>query len=142
MDHVVYLDRKSNEPQKLLTGEKTEIVRGATGRKLPYGRVFENDILYFITNDGSGTVFAKARVVSVFNSEKLTPVQSNELLNQHREPLNLTTDQIKRWGGKRYLILIKITDYEVLEPFKIDRSDYGNMDDWLIVENIQTVKLS
>lgn len=140
MDHVVYLDQKANEPQKLLSGEKTEIVRGATGRKLPYGRVFENDILYFITNDGSGTVFAKARVTSVFNSEKLTPEQSNALLNQHQEKLNLNAAQIKRWGGKRYLVLIEIADYETLEPFKIDRSAYGNMDDWLPVEDIQTVK--
>ncbi len=141
MDHVVYLDQKANEPQKLSTGEKTEVVRGATGRKLPYGRVFENDILYFISNDGSGTVHAKARVDAVFNSEKLTPEQSNALLKQHQDKLNLNAAQIKRWGGKWYLVLIKITDYETLEPFKINRSAYGNMDDWLPVEDIQTVKL-
>ena len=39
MDHVVYLDAKANELDRLLDGSKAMIIRGATGRKLPYGRV-------------------------------------------------------------------------------------------------------
>ncbi len=39
MDHVVYLDKKTNELEKLKSGEKTMLIRGATGRKMPYGRV-------------------------------------------------------------------------------------------------------
>lgn len=40
MDHVVYLDAKEKELNKLLSGQKTMIIRGAAGRKMPYGRVF------------------------------------------------------------------------------------------------------
>ena len=139
MDHVVYLDVKAKEPQKLSAGEKTMIVRGAAGRKLPYGRVFEGDILYFIGNDGSGEVFGKARVVSVLNSEKMDQETSLALLASHQAALQLDARQQKRWGCKRYLVLIEIADYEALSPFKIDRSAYGNMDDWLPVEDINTV---
>ena len=32
MDHVAYVDAKARELEKLLAGEKTMIVRGATGR--------------------------------------------------------------------------------------------------------------
>ena len=53
MDHVVYLDTKANELVSLLDGKKkTMIIRGATGRKLPYGRVNQSDILYFIESFG------------------------------------------------------------------------------------------
>ena len=142
MDHVVYVDSKAKEPQKLSAGEKTMIVRGAAGRKLPYERVFENDVLYFISNDGSGLVFGKAQVTAVINSGKLTPDESNDLLTNHQDKLNLDAKQLTRWGGKRFLVLIQIADYEALQPFKIDRSGYGNMDDWLPVEDIQTVKLN
>jgi len=34
-----------------------------------------------------------------------------------------------------------VLNFEKLEPFKIDRSEYGNMDDWLLVENIEKVKI-
>ena len=48
MDHIVYLDAKAGELDKLLSDNKTMIIRGATGRKLPYGRVSIDDVLYFI----------------------------------------------------------------------------------------------
>ena len=69
-DHVVYLDAKSNEYEKLLEGSKTMIIRGATGRKIPYGRVNKGDVLYFINNNAEGVVKAKALVSSVYNQEK------------------------------------------------------------------------
>jgi hypothetical protein len=48
---------------------------------------------------------------------------------------------LKRFAGKRYLVLITIKDFEAIEPFKIDRSEYGNMDDWLPVDNIENVRM-
>ena len=39
MDHVVYLDASAREMEGILGGEKTMIIRGATGRKMPYGRL-------------------------------------------------------------------------------------------------------
>ena len=44
-DHVVYLDAKAQELSRIISGEKTMILRGAAGRKMPYGRVFEKDVL-------------------------------------------------------------------------------------------------
>jgi hypothetical protein len=38
MDHVVYLDAKEKELDKLRSGQKSMIIRGAAGRKLPHGR--------------------------------------------------------------------------------------------------------
>jgi len=36
-------------------------------------------------------------------------------------------------------VLIAVKNVEQIEPFKIDCSGYGNMDDWLPVENIGKV---
>ena len=52
MDHVVYLDAKAKEVENLLSGDKTMIIRGAAGRKMPYGRVSSGDVLYFIQDNG------------------------------------------------------------------------------------------
>ncbi len=76
MDHVVYLDVKAKELDYLLDGSKTMIIRGAAGRKLPYGRVSEGDVLYFINNNAEGVVKAKAVVKKVLNSDKMTQEQS------------------------------------------------------------------
>ena len=50
MDHVVYLDHKARELENLKNGKKSMIIRGAMGRKMPYGRVDKEDVLYFIEN--------------------------------------------------------------------------------------------
>ena len=70
MDHVVYLDSTAKELDLLLSGKKTMIIRGATGRKMPHGRVYPDDTLYLINNNAEGLILAKARVKSVINSEK------------------------------------------------------------------------
>lgn len=141
MDHVVYTDAKSQELEKLIKGEKTMIIRGATGRKLPYGRVNIGDILYLINNNGEGIVKAKCQVKSVFNSEKMDLETSKKLVDSNALALNLSPAQYKKWAGKRFLTLIEIESVKEIAEFKIDKSEFGNMDDWLLVEDINAVKV-
>jgi hypothetical protein len=141
MDHIVYLDASAKELDLLLSGKKTMIIRGATGRKMPYGRVNRDDILYFINNNAEGLILAKARVGSVFNSDKLTEAESVRLVEKHQDRLQLSQKQQARWGGKRYLVLIEVSEVKKVEPFQVDKSEYGNMDDWLPVGQIEQVKL-
>ncbi len=142
MDHVVYVDAKAKakDLEEILTGKRTMIIRGATGRKLPYGRVHANDVLYLIRNNGEGLIRGKCTVTQVINSEKMTKEISEQLVLENQTKLNLTEKQFKRWAGKRYLVLITVKDVQEVDPFSIDRSAYGNMDDWLPVENIEQFK--
>ncbi|HNR45064.1 MAG TPA: hypothetical protein PKH80_07870 [Methanofastidiosum sp.] len=142
MDHVVYLDAKAKEMDKIISGNKIMIIRGAAGRKLPYGRVNSGDVLYFINNNSEGLVKVLARVKNVFNSEKMSSEESKNLIERNQEKLKLTDKQLDRWVGKRYLVLIEIEDATEIHPFEIDKRDYGNMDDWLIVEDINKVKMT
>ena len=139
MDHVVYVDAQARELETLLSGEKTMIIRGATGRKLPHGRVSAGDRLYFVRNNGEGVALARAAVRSVFNSDKLTPEDSVRLVDENQPALCLTERQRARWAGKRYLVMIAVEAVESIAPLPIDRSAYGNMDDWLPVGDIALV---
>jgi hypothetical protein len=141
MDHVVYLDAKAKEMETLLSGQKTMIIRGATGRKLPYGRVSSGDELYFINNNAEGVVKAKAKAKRIINSDKMSKEESVTFVEGHQDKLQLTAKQFKRWAGKRYIVLIEVEEIEQLPPFPIDKSGYGNMDDWLPVEDIESVKV-
>ncbi len=140
MDHVVYLDAQARELENLLSGPKTMLIRGATGRKLPHGRVQAGDVLYFINNNAEGTVRAKALVSAAIHSEKMSEADSRALVQQYQPKLRLTEKQLARWAGKRYLVLIEVAGVESVSPFAIDKSNYGNMDDWLPVEKIELVR--
>lgn len=141
MDHIVYLDYRAKELENLETGDKTMLIRGAMGRKLPYGRVNESDVLYFAENKGDGLVKAKATVAKVFNSEKLSKEESIEMVAQYKDQLKLNAGLEKRFAGKRYLVLITLKDFGRVTPFEFDRSAYGNMDDWLPVGEIEQVRV-
>jgi len=141
MDHVVYLDAKANELALLESGEKTMLIRGAAGRKMPYGRVFPEDTLYLINNNAEGLILARAQVQAVVNSEKMSREDSVEFVRSNENQLRLNKKQFDRWAGKRYLVLIEIHNLEKIEPFPIDKSNYGNMDDWLPAEDIDSVRV-
>ncbi len=140
MDHVVYLDAQANELEKLFDNSKSMIIRGAMGRKLPYGRVNVDDVLYFINNNAEGVIRAKGVVSSVINSEKMGKGESVALLEKYQNKLQLTDKQFQRWGGKRYLVLIEVTNIQKIEPFAFNKSKHRTMDDWLMVEKIKSVR--
>ncbi len=94
--HVVYLDIKAQEYEKIINKEKNMIIRGATGRKLPYGRVDVGDLLYFIRNNGEGIISLQAFVKNVFNSEKMDKEESVALVEKNQDKLNFTDVQKKR----------------------------------------------
>lgn len=141
MDHIVYLDVNAKELDNLISGRKTMIIRGAMGRKMPHGRIEPNDTLYFIQNNGSGVVVAKAYAQAVFCSGQLTKDESRELVDSFDDKLMLNTDLRRRFRGKRYLSLITLSDFKTIEPFSITRLGLTNMDDWLPVGNIESVRI-
>ena len=139
MDHIVYVEAASKEMDRILAGSKKIILRGAMGRKLPYERVFKGDTLYFMNNNGEGLVKATAKVFNVVNTDKLSPDESMAMLQVYSNDLQLSNAQLKRFGGKRYLVLIEIIKPKKIKPIKTDKSNFANMDDWLFVEDINKV---
>ncbi len=47
MIHLVYLDNKEKVLEKIMSGKKTMIIRGAAGRKIPHSRVFNDRSIIF-----------------------------------------------------------------------------------------------
>lgn len=142
MVHLVYCDNAGRagerELDKINRGNKTMVVRGAAGRKIPHSRVFEGEILYFMEK-GTAKISAKAIVKSVQNYVKLTEEEIDKILAEHQDKLNLTDQQIIRWH-KKALCLVEFTEVTVIEP-PYDFEHQSNMDDWLILEKIEDVVL-
>lgn len=139
MVHLVYCDNagKSGDRvlDKILRGEKTMIVRGAAGRKIPHSRVFAGETLYFIEK-GSTAISAMAEVTRVDNYVKLSEDEITDTLNGNQSKLRLTEKQIARWH-KKCLCLVEFSGARKIDPLEFDRQ--GNMDDWLILEKIEDV---
>lgn len=140
MDHLACCDTKAKELINLLNGTKTMLIRGAAGRKIPHGRVKVGEVVYLIENNGDGLIKVKGVVKNAFHSEKLTAEESEQLIKDNADKLQLTPAQIKRWSGKRYLCLVELKDIIIIEHFSYERA--SNMDDWIIVDDINSIKNS
>lgn len=139
MVHVVYCDNAGKhgerELDKILSGVKTMIVRGAAGRKIPHSRVFAGEVLYFMEK-GTAQISARAIVTYAENYVKLTDDDIIKILQKNQPNLQLTQKQKERWH-KKCLCLVAFDSIEEIEPLAFDHQ--GNMDDWLIVEKIEDV---
>ena len=135
MVHLVYCDDKEKVLEKILTGTKTMIVRGAAGKKIPHSRVFEGESLYFMKK-GSSKISAMATVTSVQNYVKLSEEDIIKTLRDNQTKLNLSEKQMERWH-KKCLCLVEFNDLKEIGP--LDFEHQGNMDDWLIIEKIEHV---
>ncbi|SHJ35770.1 hypothetical protein SAMN02745975_01897 [Geosporobacter subterraneus DSM 17957] len=135
MMHLVYCDDKEKVLEKILAGEKTMVVRGAAGRKIPHSRVFEGETIYFMKK-GTGKISATATVESVQNYVKLTEDEIVKILEDNQSKLNLSNKQKERWH-KKCLCLVEFKDVKKINALDFDHQ--SNMDDWLIIEKIEDV---
>ncbi|MDQ6110266.1 hypothetical protein [Enterococcus gallinarum] len=138
-EHLVYLNKEGKELQKLLAGEKNAIIRGAAGRKSPLGgRAKVGDRVYFVETGGDLLVTHRGMIENVIETEKMTPEESQQFVEQHQSELNLSKKQMERWAGKKFLAIYRIAELEAIKPFTYQRGK--NMDDWVITSSIEEIK--
>lgn len=139
MVHLVYCDNTGKKGEKTLdkirSGQKTMIVRGAAGRKIPHSRVHAGETLYFMEK-GTALISAFATVKKVDNYVKLTEEEIVNILQENQDKLNLSEKQKVRWH-KKCLCLVEFENVQEIEPLPFDHQ--GNMDDWLIIDKIEDV---
>lgn len=140
MVHLIYCDNQGKKGErvldKIITGTKTMVVRGAAGRKIPHSRVFEGETVYFMEK-GTTLISSSAAVKSVQNYVKLTEDEIIKILNDNQDKLSLTEKQKERWH-KKCLCLVEFSDVQLIEP-PLAFDHQGNMDDWLIIDKIEDV---
>ena len=139
MVHLVYCDNAGKKGEKvldkILAGTKTMVIRGASGRKIPHSRVFEDERLYFMEK-GSALITTTAIVKNVQNFVKLTDEEITKVLEENQSKLNLSEKQKVRWL-KKCLCLVEFENVTQIEPLNFEHQ--GNMDDWLIIDKIEDV---
>ncbi len=133
MDHVAIMKKSWGLIPKILSGQKKIESRWGVNRCSPWGKVKEGDTVYFKNSGGPITV--KAKISKVEQFAKLTPQKIKEIL----EKINGDTSWAK---NKRYCTLIYLTDVKSVKPFNINKTGFGSASAWLIVSDINKIKIT
>jgi ASC-1-like (ASCH) protein len=143
--HIAIMRKSWGLTQKLLTGEKTIESRWYKNKYKPWDQIDAGDTIYF--KDSGRPVTVQARVSKVLQFENLNPDRVWKILREYgrKDGLGVAIEEIDkyfdRFKEKKYCLIIFLGEVEaVAEPFEIDKSGFGAMSSWLVVDDIEKIR--
>ena len=129
--------------KKILSGEKTVETRWYKNKYKPWGQIGEGDVIYF--KDSGEPVTLKAIASGVEQYSNLDETERRRILSKYTQE-DLGTGEImpeisEYIKNKPYCLVVHLKNPQRIEPFDIDKSGYGAMASWLVVDDIEKIKL-
>lgn len=134
--HIVICDNKNKELEKIVSGERTILLRGSASRRVPHSRIFINDELYFVEK-GSNEAMYHAHVTNAESYSKLTSMEIDKIFDENCDKLNLCDEEINKWK-KKCICVIEFDNLESIEPVNI--GNYTPLEDWIMVNDLSELK--
>ena len=132
MIHIAICDNKTNELDKLISKERTILLRGNNTRRIPNSRIFVNDEIYFVKK-GEYKSFYHAVVTNADSYRDLTTIEIDRLFNKLNDKLNLSRIEEEKWK-KKCICVIEFKDFKKIDG--IDIPKYSPVTDWLMVNDL------
>ena|SRR5437899_5214668 len=117
MQHVAIMRRAWGLTQKIASGQKTIESRWYMNRSAPWGKIHEEDTIYF--KDSGAPVTLRATVANVLQFDNLNPARVRSLLQEYGQQDGLSDTDL---------------------PHAIDKRGYGAMAAWITVPSVECLK--
>jgi len=139
MNHLVYLDARAGELEKILSGVKTMLVKEFDPAQTSALSVNPGDSLYFLRDQDDSAVRVKATVVRVMNFTKTFEVDSLHTLKEMQPRLQLTEDQFNFWAGKDDMQLVEFESAHKTNVIQVAPRKTTGPVDWIAFEAISQI---
>jgi hypothetical protein len=130
MNHLVFLDARAGELEKILSGVKTMLVKESSSAYSTTYPVNPGDSLYFLRDHDDCVVRVKATIVRV-----LFIAQHGEdlihALKEMQSRLQLTENQYNYWIVKQQVLLVEFDSAHKIDPFQIASHMQQDRPDWI-----------
>ena len=130
MNHLVFLDTRAGELERILSGVKTMLIKEFDPARTTAHPVRPGDSLYFLRDNGECTVRVKATVTGVLVFADRLDQDLSHTMKEMQPRLQLTEDQYNYWSARGQVLLVefesahKIGAIEVAPHRIVDRSDW------------------
>ena len=132
MIHIVICDNKTKELDKLISGERTMLLRGSVSRRIPNSRIFINDELYFVEK-GKNVSYYHAVVTNAESYRGLTEIEIDRIFNKMSDKLNLCDTELNKWK-KKCLCTIEFNNFKKIDGLNIPK--YPPVTDWIMANSL------
>ncbi len=134
MNHLVFLDTRAGELEKILSGIKCMVVKEFDPARSASQAVRPGDNLYFLRNKDECTLRVKATVVRVLYLTSCSDKDLSQTLKEMQPRLQFTEDQYNHWSAKQQVVLVEFESAHKVSAIHIAPNRIADASDWIAFE--------
>ena len=139
MNHLVLLDARAGELEKILSGVKRMLVRDFDPAQPGPLTVGAGDRLYFLRGGEDRTVRVQATVARVLLLTGTTPEDLSHTLKEMQPRLQLTEDQYNHWSAKRQVLLVEFESAHKVDVIHVGPNRIPDPSDWVAFGELREI---
>ena len=134
MNHLVFLEPRAMELEKILSGVKTMIVKEFDPDQSTGYPVRPGDSLYFLRNKDECDLRVKATVVRVVPLINCLNEDLIHTLKEMQPKLQLTEEQFNYWSAKKQVLLVEFDSAHKIDAIHVALSKITDQSEWIAFE--------
>jgi hypothetical protein len=135
MNHLVFLDARAGELEKILSGVKTMLLKEFDPTQTTAHPVNPGDSLYFLRDRDECALRVKATVTRVLFVTNNPDKDLSHTLKEMQPRLQLTEDQYNTWSAKRQVLLVEFDSAHKIEVIRVASNRIPDRSDWIVFED-------
>ncbi len=136
MNHLVFLDARAGELEKILSGVKTMLIKEFDPSQTNPHPVHPGDSLYFLKGQDDCAVRVTATVVRVLVFTAHLDGDLSQTLKEMQPRLHLTEDQYNYWSAKQQVLLVEFSSAHKISLIRVASHTIQDRSDWISFEEI------
>ena len=134
MNHLVFLDTRARELEKILSGVKTMLVKAFDPAQTSAHPVCPGDSLYFLRDNGESVVRVRATVTRVLFLSSDSDQDLAHTLKEMQPRLQLTEDQYNHWSAEQQVLLVEFESAHKTGVIHVAPDRIADRSDWIAFE--------
>ena len=131
MNHLVFLDRRAGELEKILSGIKTMLIKEFDPAQSAVRPVQPGDSLYFLRDKDDCALRVKATVVRVLHYTNRLNEDLSHTLKEMQPRLQLNEDQYNHWSAKQQVLLVEFGSAQKIGVIQVASNEINDRSDWI-----------
>jgi hypothetical protein len=139
MNHLVFLDARAGELERILSGVKTMLLKEFDPTQTTAHPVNPGDSLYFLRDRDECALRVKATVTRVLLVTNNPDKDLSHTLKEMQPRLQLTEDQYNTWSAKRQVLLVEFDSAHKIEVIRVASNRIPDRSDWIVFEDLSLI---
>jgi len=139
MNHLVFLDTRAGELEKILSGVKSMLIKELDPAPTTAPPVRPGDSLYFLRDNGECAVRVNATVARVLFLTNNADEDLSHTLQEMQPRLQLTEDQYNHWSARKQVLLVEFGSAHKIGVIQVAPNRITDQSGWIAFEEFSLI---